>query len=95
MEALPSFPFLAALDFRFLASWSGEIRDVLVRQVRHAALNNLLRNINQSQLTLAVIAYDDWSESKLLQSLKAAHHPFRASTPVRVVGSLRKYGTLI
>jgi len=45
--------------------------------VRHAALNNLLRNINQSQLTLAVIAYDDWSESKLLQSLKAAHHPFR------------------
>ncbi|CAE7240666.1 CSMD1 [Symbiodinium sp. CCMP2456] len=45
--------------------------------VRHAALNNLLRNINQSQLTLAVIAYDDWSESKLLESLKVAHHPFR------------------
>ena len=53
-----------------------------VCQVRHASLNNVLHNIETSQLTLVVVAYDDWSQSLLLKSLKEEHHPFRALNPV-------------
>ncbi|CAJ1381182.1 unnamed protein product [Effrenium voratum] len=45
--------------------------------VRHGALSNILQNINESVITLAVQSFHELEDSLLLQSLREVNHPFR------------------